>query len=597
MLSRLAIEPIPHLAERLNDVKRVSKLAKAWGYTGEKQRRSASYRRFIMPVRLRLGLDKKKNTKDIKARSVVVRKVKKREIPNALEASHVWAAKRMKMEQKSWFGTSEASRMALRATEATVERALKGSGVHDLSYEDWFEIQAESNEDMTQVLSSLFDADDIPTATELSGTRYVMHFADSFPADPIGPVRILFRSETTVWISIHRFCSPQAMEALMAAIEEMQSNDETKVRRLESVYAFLVIGPDRDKVTATLGKLNENRGDDGGAVKADHVLCPISGTQMPHKAFDVYFFGNDFGHALTYGDKSLLRQAQSRSTKNEYRVETSAVQAEEFDFSLGVKQSLRVPCRLVMIEEPNSKCLRPVWTRLARAASTALGALDMEHLMIRARVPSFPRDFPDTSAYEAYWNHRCVHAQDEFLMRPKSKRGTTKHGPFRPEWAQVTGIDGDQGPIAVARGWHNVSFFFGPDSRDSELHPNLVVRVTLLSPRSKKFGARLRDHSLICLPTPDDYTAFCAASAKKWEGPSRTDTRDVLGLVSSSQVGPDESQGIGHITVSGLLRLLSQAEREGWKMKRKHLFVLIRDDSCPENGIHNWGVAFMSVAA
>ena len=114
-----------------------------------------------------------------------------------------------------------------------------------------------------------------------------------------------------------------------------------------------------------------------------------------------------------------------------------------------------------------------------------------------------------------------------------------------------------------------------------------MLRVSLTSPRSNKFGLRLQSLCSICEPTPEDYEAFI----KGWNPPQPNAVRDEIGLVTSAHSDPNESSAIAFIQALAFVKLLRQAQSR-LKTKRR-IFVLIRQEYC--TNVFQWGIAFLSI--
>ena len=225
MLSRAGIDALAHFTERVNDVKRIARDSKEWGKE-KSARRTTGHRRYIMPWRLRKVNFGKVTNKP--------RKAKKRVLIGVLPASHVWSAKRMKMDRQNWFETVQAQRSCLKAPKANIRIAYKNCAVHDASYEKWCMIRG-SADDIKLLLTGLFDDSLEEFPTDLTGTKYVIHAFKSFPSNPISPVRLLHESMTEIRICFHEAVSAPVKQALTIA----KQTDVPKVLLLHFGLKFL----------------------------------------------------------------------------------------------------------------------------------------------------------------------------------------------------------------------------------------------------------------------------------------------------------------------------------------------------------------------
>jgi hypothetical protein len=594
MLSRFAIEPIPHLVARLNEVKRVKKLfdkkdeRKGQNNDEANQRRSTAFRRFKMPNKLKV--EKKSKSK---SKLILVRKVKKRKFNDVLESSHVWSAKRMKMDRISWFGTTIATRSANRHPKAAVRLTLDSCGLHDASYEKWVELSYVNENILNRVWKLIFDPDNIPSVTDVTLQRFVIH-GDSFPFKPICPVRIQYVKDVKkVRLGMHGSCLNDAKNAVRKAIVDSGGEKEISLKDLD-VYTFLLIGPKNDTAfTRTLNSLTENSSTCNVNEESTDgkVWCPYAWEEMAPEKFEKYFFGQEFGNMLAYGKQSLVPvqnlTAVNRSV-NSHHVRSSPILVC-LDFIIGQKQRLSVSAKMILITQGEDA--KRFWRIMSKYSSCCLGVTDMEKLYLTQRIPSFPRDYPDTESCCKYWLNLNDLDTQKHLKLPKSKRGSDKSPVYSPDWRLVLQDSVDSG-IIVARGWHNIIDFFDIDN-DLQSVPNLLVRISLISPRLSRFGARISPLATICLPLQEDYEPF--AASKHWSPPKKGAERQAIGIISSAHSMANESFGIGHISMEGMQLLLRDAKRFERKKLKTDLFVLIRTDVSSVQGNFQWGVAFLTV--
>ncbi|KAL3663058.1 hypothetical protein V7S43_011999 [Phytophthora oleae] len=177
--------------------------------------------------------------------------------------------------------------------------------------------------------------------------------------------------------------------------------------------------------------------------------------------------------------------------------------------------------------------------------------------------PSFPCDYPDTQAAQAYWDARARNLEMVQAKKPKSKRfNYEKHGvksPFQPRWELLFDpkLGGDaegeepQAPCALRGEKYMEPFCFHrsnsktADSTASE--PNAVssvpvpiptlVRVVIVVPRRGNIDV----NAMIFAPSAVDVEQYC--TDKRWNGSeialskksrAKTDERSLIGYVTSA---------------------------------------------------------------
>lgn len=546
MLTRQGIAPLEYIAGRISDVKRVSKLAANWGVAKAPNRRTSSFKRYRMSWRQR-------SLPGRVAKAVVVRKAKKRVLANVLPASHTYLAKRMRMTvgRESWFGTRIGLHSRSRGVESLLAMCRDGLSVlRDVSHEQWFAISTDDEGLLTATLQRLFDpnmeASEFAT-NDLTCTDRMVHEVDAFPSKPLCPVRFWRVSRHLVRLAVHPFAAELFWQSLLSV-----QSPALHVQRLAQWSTFLVLGKDCRQVCE----------EEVGMVPQTllPLCCPLTNKPMAsEEAFAKYFFGKQFGAQLQHELISLdsgVRPASASSsvpTKPHHRL----------DFVLGRKKHTQLAACLVVVEEPAAA--KHTFLRLAKRVSTAcVGQREFDHLSTYLRIPSFPRDYPDTAAHEAFWNAHAAVSSAQWHGLPKSKRGSGEE----PQW--VPNFDGEkedeEEEVVVVRGWNYIKDFL--DAPVDQL-PNVWLRVFVTAPRSSTLGPRFSTLASLYLPTSDDYDGFVRGSKpERGEG-----DRVRLGQLSSVRRCKSECVGVGHVLLSHYVQLVRDCA-----VRRNHfrsLFVLV----------------------
>ncbi|KAE9347772.1 hypothetical protein PF008_g7665 [Phytophthora fragariae] len=182
--------------------------------------------------------------------------------------------------------------------------------------------------------------------------------------------------------------------------------------------------------------------------------------------------------------------------------------------------------------------------------------------------PSFPSDYPDTQAGQAYWEARAHNLESEQAKKPKSKRfNYEKRGvasPFRPRWESLFDAQNAEGDAededvqvpCVIRGERYMKpfCFYRPNTTATEDDETMsspipdtdsivpvpmptLVRVVVVVPRRGNIDV----NAMLFAPSPEDHEQFCYDSS--WKGcdiglgkakKSKTDERSLIGYVTSA---------------------------------------------------------------
>ncbi|KAK1938186.1 Ribonucleases P/MRP protein subunit POP1 [Phytophthora citrophthora] len=171
--------------------------------------------------------------------------------------------------------------------------------------------------------------------------------------------------------------------------------------------------------------------------------------------------------------------------------------------------------------------------------------------------PSFPSDYPDTQAGQAYWDARARDLEKVQAKKPKSKQfNYEKHGvksPFQPRWellfdTKLEGDEEDEEPQVpcVLRGekyMEPFNFHRSSSKTASDAVPIVpvpiptLVRVIIVVPRRGNIDV----NAMIFAPSAADVEQYC--NDKSWNGceitlskktKSTNDERSLLGYVTSA---------------------------------------------------------------
>ncbi|KAH9261208.1 hypothetical protein BASA81_000912 [Batrachochytrium salamandrivorans] len=526
MLTRQGIAPLEHIAGRIADVKRVSKLVTNWGVAKSPNRRTSSFKRYKMSWRQRSKLGRK-------AKAVVVRKAKKRLLGNVLPASHTYLSKRMRMTDRSesWFGTRTGLHSRSRGVESLLTLCRDGSTVlRDVSHEHWFAISipsASANDGLlTATLQRLFDpnmeAEEFER-NELTCTDMIVHEVDAFPSRPLCPVRFWRVSKHLVRIAVHSFAAELFWKSLLVV-----QSPTVHVQRLVLWSTFLVLGKHCNQVCEVSKPPTP--------LPLPSVLCcPLTNKSMAsEEAFSKYFFSKQFGAQLQHELISLDSNVQSITMS----LSTPADDYYKLDFMLGRKKQTQLPACLVVVGQPAVAKL--AFLRLAKRVTTAcVGHKEFDLLSTYLRIPSFPRDYPDTEAHKRFWDAHALVSSTQWNRLPKSKRGSHVEPQWIPNFVSQASSPDDDEDMVVVRGWNYIKDFL--DSPIDQCPQNVWLRAFVTAPRSNKFGPRFSTLASMYLPTCADYDGFVRGSK-----PERNRDRTRLGQLSSVRRCKSECVGIGH---------------------------------------------------
>jgi len=221
---------------------------------------------------------------------------------------------------------------------------------------------------------------------------------------------------------------------------------------------------------------------------------------------------------------------------------------------------------------------KQLWLALVRAGAECIGTDDVENLHVAMRLPSFPRDYADCALHVQYWDAMSSKAEQEWLAKPASKRGSRQFAKPQPDWSLLCG---SAQPV-IARGWANVSAFMS--ALDYAPAYGLLLRCIVRAPQRHqvRFEAPCRMHQA----AEEDYAEFVRTG--KVDATKRRPAAPLVGWITSSLVSSERIVGLGLVSVEAWTQLLEQAKSR--KNRKRRLVVLIERQEA-------WGVAYVSLAS
>jgi hypothetical protein len=469
---------------------------------------------------------------------------------STLSASHAWTSRRMVMQPR--FGIRMAARTSSMSLDAVLRIATTGCVLHDASYVRWLCVQG-PREAVLDCLETHLD----PSLGRLQpapGQRlgpFMVHRAGAFPQGALAPVHVAFAAapvraklgddgEERVMLRVAVHCS--MLPALLEELSRSLPPGAAAACAPES-HTFSLIGPSADAV-------------------ADAVLRPAApAAAQPAFLEDAFFDG-----ALDV-DQLLARCPAAPASH------ASAGGAGVMRYPRAGTKTLQLGRGLDLVVE-GTKAARALWQRLVLQGAVCAGLDDVEHLHAAMRVPTFPRDYPDSAASEEFWRQADAEAERRWASRPPSKRGAAVRPAASPDWrALLSGKDGDCAEWVVARGWTHVSAFLRPDtfaSDEAAPFPGLLLRVVVTGPRMRR--AAFGPASGLHVASDADYERFARGEPLDPAAARRA----LVGFVTSAYQG---RSGVGLVSGHGWARLLLGAQTR--KNKRKRLLVVFsRGEVC-----------------
>lgn len=548
---RSALDPISELRERFEDVKKVLVDVPKLGQPEAAQRRTSSFK------------TSKRALKSQKSKSTELVSLK-------------WAQKRVRVERDIWDGSAlpKSSGYSQRA----IEDALQSKGIiHDASYEQWFELHVDQENSLAMIWESLLDPSVVLAEEEVTGD-IVLYEHQCFPEKPICPIRLIKVDDLTVHISAHNSCSGRVEEAIRMAAASITY----QLQKL-AYYSFLAFGVSVHKWVEQVTLEPSSQATTQNFDKSAIFVCPFSKKTLHRESLEDHFFSQELGSTLSYDSQCTIFDEEKPSGSTNSRLRANV---RKYCFVLGRKARLNLQCALIVT---SNRCqAHCFWHELMREKWVWIGLSDLEYLYARLRVPSFPRDFPDTLAYSQYWTSFRENYDQHILKRPSGKRQLMSSSSCYPSFDGVFGI-ANAASLRIIRSWQYAEVFFSDDFTPDELDiDDLLLPVTVVAPRSRKSGVKFNAGFSIYLANESDYKAFTTEGRMVFN--EHTDRRKI-GTITSVHRSATETYGLGFISVRGLLQLLHDAREQNRKRQRSKLLILIFNPNTK-----SFGIGFISMA-
>ena len=447
----------------------------------EPRRRTTSFR----PYKIPRALKEKRREKKIRGKVVQFNRRcrKHRRRPHILLSknaeftsgsrwleSHVWHRKRMFMDKRwgTWLGDYNRGRGMGRKLASTLSTRCV---MHDSSY--LVPLKASGKRSLLESLlrhfidpaeplfSSQSEADSSGDA--LREIDLLVYHKDSFPQRRLGPLSMtILKSDPDQWIVLlwlHPAISSDLGRAVDETATEMSGGEDIiRVQRLQSgpcrfslrghgliplLDHFLLRTEESkgevDKQDDLLGELARC------SPRAVHRVWPLGhclGLQMASLGASIFRVASEWPERccskrrLQWGPNNVGREYVPRVTVQDdsHLSENGLLQApivlirKDEGKSSGhltnvhvIKKTQRVEGVDILLPTAIAKSL---WCRLSLQGAEVcpLGYEEMSYLRLCGVIPSFPRDYPETAAGEAYWAHKALQEEAANALLPPRKR-------------------------------------------------------------------------------------------------------------------------------------------------------------------------------
>ena len=292
-----------------------------------------------------------------------------------------------------------------------------------------------------------------------AATQVMLHEVDAYPAGAIAPVSIIWlparqttdSRPTDMTIIAARPGAQEKVRTVLllapiagvrdacAALRSAAAGSAVSIELLGSSAAtppalFSLLGP--KSMQALESAL-------GGASSAPFLLCEAPNQRpLPSGPSGVRAMSAHYGmsahqsHAAKDGKRLTAPTLASYLVSDTTLAQSSSSPNDPFPFLL-----LRGEANACTLVLPQSHA-HGVWLNLVtRGKARAVGASEWAALACTRGEPSFPRDFPDTAAGEAWWVSRAAVKRAEYSRRPPSSRpnylALRSVAPWRPRWDLV----------------------------------------------------------------------------------------------------------------------------------------------------------------
>ncbi|KAI9993437.1 hypothetical protein PInf_015561 [Phytophthora infestans] len=237
---------------------------------------------------------------------------------------------------------------------------------------------------------------------------------------------------------------------------------------------------------------------------------------------------------------------------------------------------------------------------LAFGGALVVGLEEDSALSTVLHQPSFPCDYPDTQAGQAYWEARARGLESEQAKKPKAKRfNFAKHGvtsPFHPRWELLfeSTTDEDTTPCVLRGEKYMKPFcFYKSNNTDEDMASTAesivsvpmptLFRVVVVVPRRGNIDI----NAMLLAPSAEDIEQFF--KDKNWKGfdivlnkkkktKTDSDERSLIGYVTSAIYDRPKSafRAVGFIACEPLQQLFLASQGREFGKQRHYALAMLR---------------------